>query len=1037
MIRVRAFGAGEIAIGRRRITPSGEFTFALGLYLCVRAGERLPRDRVAELFWGNARERQGRHSLRQLLYKLRQRGLTLDEDGDVLYLAPARVTCDVTAALAPDWVERATADEVLAAGTVAAALVREVSQGFHEWLDGVRGQVAAQHRRASLRQIALARREGRWSDLDKWAQQVLRSDPLNEEATLARAESAAMAGSKAMALEIIDQYLEDLGDRSVQIGLPATVLRKRIAERRVEWGGKELPLVGRHDLTSRLQDLVARAAKGHGSLVVLVGAAGIGKSRLAIETARFAELNGFRVVTHRSAPNSLSRPLMTMMALGRSLLELPGAAGCDPLTRQLFSADSVPQAVGFRTEIATRDFHLTELHAALADLIDAVSSEVRLAIVLDDLQHLDAPSWELLNALNQQLGVHRALLLGTTRYRSDYGISVNDGVAPLHFVRVPPLSESASLELTLDVLRAQRKYDTDTAYVIAKRSGGVPFFIQELVAQSPGSSHAPLRHSRLEDLVLDRLETLPPMEDELLQFISVLGAPCTLAHLRHLLGQRAHTLPTLLRTLEAEGIISLGTNKTVELHDLWHDGVQALIPAASRAALSYECAEAVLECTDTPTTPETLWRAAQLLSAAGASVRAAQHLLEAADALIERGLLRAALPALVEGDSLAVGASLRLSILLRLAQVHFATDSLDDCIAICVIGSALEAPDLDEMRSSKALLAALHTESLAKQHHVYADGMHALASYARDRRVSPAARHYVCMTAIRLLANDAPSDRDRDFLRWSDEASQVSGPSVNSYLVAMIFHAERGERDKLAIVLDLLASDDLKPRAPQEIARLLRYRGTGYRFLGDASTAATLLEQSYEHSIQHSLFAHAALAAEARVFHALDWNDTALAQDWLGRWLDASPSTAYKERSQSLVHARSRLLFQQGNYDGALECYAPRLPEIAADSLPKRQAPDIATLAVLAAHTGNLELFEWATANSLNVLATHHATRQFDYVAEAILRAAKAARSPTLQASLRHAYATKRATLDIPLADFFSELTIMLHSTPKTPYKAN
>ncbi len=64
MIRVRALGDSEIQIGRRRITLSTEVIFALALFLCLRAGERLSRDEVVETFWDTTDVAKGRHSLR-------------------------------------------------------------------------------------------------------------------------------------------------------------------------------------------------------------------------------------------------------------------------------------------------------------------------------------------------------------------------------------------------------------------------------------------------------------------------------------------------------------------------------------------------------------------------------------------------------------------------------------------------------------------------------------------------------------------------------------------------------------------------------------------------------------------------------------------------------------------------------------------------------------------------------------------------------------------------------------------------------------
>ena len=57
-----------------------------------------------------------------------------------------------------------------------------------------------------------------------------------------------------------------------------------------------LPFVGRARELERLRDAWARAAAGHGSLLLIGGEAGIGKSRLAAELALLAAAQGGRVL---------------------------------------------------------------------------------------------------------------------------------------------------------------------------------------------------------------------------------------------------------------------------------------------------------------------------------------------------------------------------------------------------------------------------------------------------------------------------------------------------------------------------------------------------------------------------------------------------------------------------------------------------------------------------------------------------------------------------------------------------------------------
>ena len=93
-IEVRGLSAAEIRVGETRITPSQERVFQTVFYLAIRAGERIPRSDLVETLWGTEPTARGRQSLRQMLYRLRQMGLTLDESGDTVRLDPARLRCD-------------------------------------------------------------------------------------------------------------------------------------------------------------------------------------------------------------------------------------------------------------------------------------------------------------------------------------------------------------------------------------------------------------------------------------------------------------------------------------------------------------------------------------------------------------------------------------------------------------------------------------------------------------------------------------------------------------------------------------------------------------------------------------------------------------------------------------------------------------------------------------------------------------------------------------------------------------------------------
>ena len=68
------------------------------------------------------------------------------------------------------------------------------------------------------------------------------------------------------------------------------------------------PLMGRDADLSQLRTALARAGEGAGSLVLVSGEAGIGKTRLCAEVRRWHRQRGGRVLLGRAAPQEASIP---------------------------------------------------------------------------------------------------------------------------------------------------------------------------------------------------------------------------------------------------------------------------------------------------------------------------------------------------------------------------------------------------------------------------------------------------------------------------------------------------------------------------------------------------------------------------------------------------------------------------------------------------------------------------------------------------------------------------------------------------------
>src|SRR5690348_7565160 len=278
-ISVRTLGTLSIELERRSVGPSAGQLFAALFYLACHGEHPTPRSVLQELLVPHTPDGQPRHSLRQLIYRVRQLGVQLSTDADGVRLA-GEVWFDWLDIL--DRGDLGAADLELIAKGLFPGYSPEMPEQFREWFEAERGTVQLRLSRAVGLQLAQLRRAGRWDLVEVAARAMRALDPLSEEATLARAEALAASGSKAAALRVIDDYLEELGDDQANLRITPTALRRRISERLPEVGHRaqeDRIFVGREDAMRMLSAAGAAARAGTQQTVLVCGEPGIGKTR--------------------------------------------------------------------------------------------------------------------------------------------------------------------------------------------------------------------------------------------------------------------------------------------------------------------------------------------------------------------------------------------------------------------------------------------------------------------------------------------------------------------------------------------------------------------------------------------------------------------------------------------------------------------------------------------------------------------------------------------------------------------------------------
>src|SRR4051812_48798297 len=235
-------------------------------------------------------------------------------------------------------------------------------------------------------------------------------------------------------------------------------------------------LVGRRSERARLSQAVERARQGSGSLLLLSGEAGVGKTRLAEEAAASASTLVLRGAASSSAP----APYGPVVALLRSYLRArpDGLAGVGPLLPHL--AMLLPE-LGPQPASSDRATLTEAIHCAFKQ----VAANGHALMVLDDLQWSDEATLELLARLGGAFESTPALVIAA--YRSD-------GLPRDHMLRwmrnelrragaleemtLTPLDRPETGELLAELLDG--KPAPSLVAALHDRTQGVPFFVEEM-----------------------------------------------------------------------------------------------------------------------------------------------------------------------------------------------------------------------------------------------------------------------------------------------------------------------------------------------------------------------------------------------------------------------------------------------------------------------------------------------------------------------------------------------------------------------------
>ena len=352
-----------------------------------------------------------------------------------------------------------------------------------------------------------------------------------------------------------------------------TDARDRIEARRL------LPLVGRDRPLATIVTAAAEAKGGSSRLVVILGDAGMGKSRLVAEARRHPTLVDLPAIEWRGAPDHAHTPLHSVIEhLGRlDDVTLPGqlAELLEPLDT---TAGEAPERRRYRTIGAVRDWVVEQAADGLS------------LLVVDDLQWIDPTTVELLDSLVEEPLDVPLLVLVASRPEVELPWLLGGHV---DVVRLEPLDDADIVRL---IEHVGGPLDAKLATRVAERSEGVPLFVEELVRFAMigerGLDDVP---STLSGLLHARLVRVGDHLD-LVRLSSVLGRDFGVPLLQAASGLREDDLRARLKELAAAGVFGDEVDGVVSFrHVLLRDAVYDSLLLSRRRQLHRLVAEVLVE----------------------------------------------------------------------------------------------------------------------------------------------------------------------------------------------------------------------------------------------------------------------------------------------------------------------------------------------------------------------------------------------------------------------------------------------------------
>jgi predicted ATPase/DNA-binding SARP family transcriptional activator len=304
-LKVRLLGRFEVSHDGNTIGITSRPAQSLFAYLILSAGTSYRREKLAGLLWPDSLEETARDNLRHALWRIRKALPTLRQpnaeyllvdDLSIAFNGSAEYWLDANQL--DELSENCSADELLA---VLSEYQGELLPGFYdEWVVLEREHLSSTFEHHMARLMSLLQAENRWLDILDWGERWIKLGQKPEPAYRALMSAHAAKGDMSKVAATYERCVKSLKEFGIEPSEQTRALYQKLKsgkekfetgtpvpakEKRKEAAKTNLPVpitsfIGREKEVEEIIKLL-----GKNRLVTLTGAGGMGKTRLAIQSA--------------------------------------------------------------------------------------------------------------------------------------------------------------------------------------------------------------------------------------------------------------------------------------------------------------------------------------------------------------------------------------------------------------------------------------------------------------------------------------------------------------------------------------------------------------------------------------------------------------------------------------------------------------------------------------------------------------------------------------------------------------------------------